>query len=84
MRITSLWTKRPILNRLSYWLYKRYCNEPYYPRGKVKAKVYIGNPDSLALTDRENKVIITYQPDKFIRGIHDWYIFDIEIIKRIK
>lgn len=80
MRITSLWVKRGIMNRLSYWLYAKFCNEPYAPNGKITATVKIGNPKCLAHDGRDNKVIVHFKPDKFVPGIHDFYIQDINII----
>lgn len=73
MRITSLWVKRPLLNRISYWLYKRYCNEPYVPEGKVSVMVR-KKGDTPA--SKESMVRITFEPKPFVPGIHEWYIFD--------
>lgn len=73
MRITSLDVKRPILNRLSYWLYEKFCNEPYIPNGKIK--ITVGKKDDTPASN-ENKIRITFIPEKFVPGIHEWYLFD--------
>lgn len=71
MRITSLWIKRPFLNRLSYWVYEKFCNEPYFPEGEVKAYLKIGNPECLGFDGRESSVRLVFIPKRFVPGIHE-------------
>jgi len=73
MRVTSLHIKRPILNRLSYWLYEKFCNEPYIPEGEIDVVVE-KKGDTPA--NQENKIRISFKPKKFVAGIHDLYLFD--------
>ena len=73
MRITSLWIKRPLLNRIAYWFYKRYCNEPYIPEGKVSVMV---EKEGDTPASNESMIKITFTPKTFVPGIHEWRIFN--------
>ena len=81
MRITSLYKKRPLLNRLSYWLYDKFCKEPYMPSGKIHLVVKIGNPKCLGWDGRENHATLFFKPHSFIPGTHELFIDqrDLEI-----
>lgn len=72
--ITALQVKRPLMNRLSYWLYNKFCKEPYIPEGKIYVTVRLPKPNSL--NDKKAMVKITFQPKYFIPGVHEWHIHD--------
>jgi len=72
-RITSLYKKRGLLNRISWYIYDKLCGEPYIPDGKVSILV---KSRMLERNNNEGIIRITFIPKKFIPGIHEWYIFD--------
>lgn len=74
MRITSLGIKRNLRNRFAYWLYTKWCNEPFAPDGKIKLKVIIGNPKCLGWDGRENHATLYFRPNKFVQGNHSLFI----------
>lgn len=67
MRITSLWIERSWRNRLAYWLYEQWCNEPFFPEGKVVVSEYKGFPD-------RSSYRISWIPKRFVPGVHEAYI----------
>lgn len=71
-RITSLLIKRSWKNRFSWWLYERWCNEPFIPEGKVSVLVEKKGDTPASIQDI---VKISFTPKKFTKGIHEWYIF---------
>ena len=72
MRITSLKIKRKWTNRISYWLYDKFCREPYLPECEIHLVVRKTNPKSL--NNRINKATISFIPKKFVPGIHEIYL----------
>lgn len=60
--------------RLSEMLYKKYCNQPYFPEGEIFAKVTIGNPKCLGWDGRENHITIDFRPKKFIPAVKTLFI----------
>lgn len=80
-RITSLHIKRPLLNRLAWWFYDKFCGEPYIPEGRKHLRVVIGNSKCLGWDGRETHATLSFIPKKFIPGVHELLITEVEIIK---
>lgn len=72
MKVTQV-LNRSILNKISYWLYKKFCNEPYIPEGKINVVVE-KKGDTAA--SKESVVKISFIPERFTKGIHTLYLFD--------
>lgn len=73
-RTTQLLVKRPWYNRLSWWLYDKFCGEIFIPEGRLYVMVKTPKPDSL--NDKKASIFITIKPKKFVPGIHEIRIFD--------
>lgn len=74
MRVTRLHKKRSIFNRLAYWLYERFCDEPYMPEGKIS--VVVNRGIRKGETKEWKSAQITFLPDHFVPGIHELNITD--------
>lgn len=63
-------------NRFAWWLYDRWCGEPFIPEGRICVTVTLGNKNPKSPADlRDDTVKIHFSPAKFIPGIHEKYIF---------
>jgi hypothetical protein len=67
------WVNQSIIKRLIRWLYRRYVDEPHFPKGKISffvgEKGWCGNVP-------KNQIRINYRPDRFIPGMLEDYFFD--------
>lgn len=63
-RVTQYWYTRPLTNRFAWWLYEKWCNEPYIPKGKIE----------YTFDKNLNCIKIRFIPDRFIPGSHVAYI----------
>ena len=67
------WVKQSILKRIIRFLYRKFINEPYFPKGKIK--FFVGEKGWAGNTPTHS-IRINYHPERFVPGMLEDYFFE--------